>query len=249
MRYFIEIAYKGTNYHGWQYQPNANSIQEEIQKTLTILFKTSVEIIGAGRTDAGVHAKQIFAHFNVKNTYNKNEFLYKANSLLPKDIVIKNIYKVTPEAHARFNAVNRSYEYKIYLGRNPFLTETTWQLTNKNLDIALMNKAAKQLFGYEDFKCFSKSKTDVKTYNCKITQALWKLDNHTLTFYITADRFLRNMVRAITGTLLKIGEHKLSITEFKKIIESRDRRKAGASVPAKGLFLTKVTYPKNIFDE
>ncbi len=249
MRYFIEIAYKGTNYHGWQFQPNAITVQELINKALSLIFKKTIDIVGAGRTDAGVHAEQLYAHLDLDldKQFNANEVIYKLNSLLPKDIAILNFKEVTEDAHARFNAISRSYEYRIYFGKNPFLTDTTWQIINKKLNVELMNEAAKILLTYTNFKCFSRSNTDVKTYNCDVTKAIWVLENKSLIFHITADRFLRNMVRAIVGTLINVGTGKTTLEEFKKIIESKDRTNAGPSAPAQGLFLTKVHYPKKVF--
>lgn len=247
MRYFIEIAYKGTNYHGWQLQPNAITVQELINKALSTVLKLELNVVGAGRTDAGVHSEQLFAHFDFKTEFNTNELLYKVNSLLPSDIAILGIFKTINDAHARFNAESRSYEYRIHFGKNPFLTEISWQLINKKLNINLMNEAAEILLTSTDFKCFSRSNSDVKTYNCDITNAIWIKSGNLLIFHITADRFLRNMVRAIVGTLIDVGTGKATIKEFIKIIESKDRRNAGPSAPAQGLFLTRVIYPKNIF--
>ena len=247
LRYFIELAYKGTKYHGWQLQPNAITVQELLNKALSVIFRKSINVVGAGRTDAGVHAKQIYAHFDFNDEFNFDEVTYKLNALLPNDIVVYNIRLTSNEAHARFDAQSRSYEYRICLGRNPFLTETTWQLINKKLNVVKMNEAADILVTYTNFKCFSRSNTDVKTYNCDVTKAAWVLTNKSLVFHITADRFLRNMVRAIVGTLLEIGEGKTSIEEFKQIIESKKRSNAGPSAPPQGLFLTQVTYPKSIF--
>ena len=249
LRYFIELAYKGTQYHGWQLQPNAISIQELIHKAFSTVLRTEIDVVGAGRTDAGVHAEQLFAHFDFENDFNLNEVQYKVNALLPNDIAVYEIFKVKPEAHARFDAVSRSYEYRIFLGRNPFLTEVTWQLINKKLNIAKMNEASKILLTYTNFKCFSRSNSDVKTFNCVISNAEWVLENQKLIFKISADRFLRNMVRAIVGTLIDVGTGRTSIEAFKQIIESKDRTKAGFSVPAQGLFLTRVVYPKTIYNE
>lgn len=246
MRYFIELAYKGTNYHGWQIQPNAISIQECIQKAFSTILRKEIEVVGAGRTDTGVHAEQLFAHFDFEDEFNVEKIIYKVNAVLPDDITVYSIFKVTEEAHTRFDAVNRSYEYRILLGRNPFKIETTWQLINKKLKIEKMNKAAQILLTYTDFQCFSRSNTDVRTYNCKVTNAEWKFDGNLLVFHISADRFLRNMVRAIVGTLIEVGEGKTSIEEFEEIIKSKDRCEAGPSAPAQGLFLTAVTYPKSI---
>lgn len=249
MRYFLEIAYKGTPFHGWQYQPNAITVQECIEKALTTLLRSQTSIVGAGRTDAGVHAEQIFAHFDTEKTLEKNTFLYKMNALLPNEIVIRDVLRVHRNAHARFDAKSRSYEYRIYYSKNPFLYEYGHRLVNQKVNIEQMNRAAQLMMSYQNFQCFSRSNTDVKTYLCDIKKAQWIQTKETLTFQITANRFLRNMVRAIVGTLLDVGNSKLSVTEFQKIIESKSRNNAGASAPAKGLFLTKITYPKSIFDE
>ncbi|OIQ41869.1 MAG: tRNA pseudouridine(38-40) synthase TruA [Bacteroidetes bacterium MedPE-SWsnd-G1] len=248
MRYFIELSYKGTEYHGWQYQPNAISVQEKLNDGLSKILKESINVMGAGRTDAGVHATQMFAHFDTTAAFDFDQTLFKLNSYLPDDIVVYRFIQVSDKAHTRFDATDRSYEYRIVLGRNPFLLDTTWQFFHRTLDIEKMNGAAKLLMNYKDFKCFSKSKTDVKTYNCNVTEAIWKLDGAMLVFHISADRFLRNMVRAIVGTLVDVGLGKTSLEEFANIIESRDRTKAGLSVPAKGLFLTKIVYPKAVLE-
>lgn len=241
MRYFIELAYNGKNYHGWQIQPHAISVQEKINKAISTILRKEINIVGAGRTDSGVHASQMFAHFDVETPLNNN-FSYKLNAILPDDIVIFRTQLVHDDAHTRFDALSRSYEYKIWLGRNPFLLDTTWQLHHQQLNIELMNKAAATLYDYEDFECFSKVKTDVHTFNCTVTKAEWVKNGNELTFHISANRFLRNMVRAIVGTLIDVGLEKITVDDFKKIIESKNRSKAGVSVPAKGLFLTKVIY-------
>ena len=246
MRYFIELSYNGQNYHGWQKQPNAVSIQETIEKALSLLLGYEILVIGCGRTDTGVHASQFFLHFDIDKEIDNKELLFKLNAFLPNDIVIDKIVLVSNDSHARFSAIYRSYEYRVHLGKNPFLYDTTWQVQNQKIDIVKMNDAAKILFEYENFKCFSRSKTDVKTYNCSVTNAEWKKRGKLLIFYITSNRFLRNMVRAIVGTLLEVGQGKMSIDDFRKVIESKDRTQAGASVKAKGLFLTEVGYPKNI---
>lgn len=247
LRYFIELSYKGTNYHGWQMQPNSASIQELVNKSFSTIFRTQIDVVGAGRTDTGVHAEQLFAHVDLNDAIDENLIVYKLNSLLPSDIVVENIFKVTNEAHARFNAASRSYEYRIFLGRNPFLLENSWQLNNRKLNIVKMNEAAEILLTYTNFKCFSRTNSNVKTYNCDVRRAEWVQKNKMLIFHITADRFLRNMVRAIVGTLIDVGAEKITLEDFKQIIESKDRCNAGTSAPAKGLFLTQVTYPKTIF--
>ncbi len=247
LRYFIELSYKGTNYHGWQVQPNAISVQELLNKALTTIFRTAINVVGAGRTDTGVHAEQLFAHVDFENEIKIEDAIYKLNSLLPNDIVVENIMKTTETAHARFDAKSRSYEYRIFMGRNPFLIDTTWQLNNAKLNIVKMNEASEILKNYTNFKCFSRTNSNVKTYNCDVKRVEWIKTNEMLIFHITADRFLRNMVRAIVGTLIDVGKDKLTLEGFKQIIESEDRCNAGTSAPAQGLFLTQVTYPKTIF--
>ncbi|RPE00160.1 tRNA pseudouridine(38-40) synthase TruA [Aureibaculum marinum] len=249
MRYFIELSYNGKKYHGWQTQPNAISVQETVVKALSTLLRIEVNLVGAGRTDAGVHALQLFAHFDVPISLDENYITKKVNAFLPDDIVVNRIFLVNDNAHARFDAVSRSYQYRIWLGRNPFLLDTTWQLYQKQLDVNKMNQAASILLTYTNFKCFSKSKTDVRTYNCKISEAKWEQKENQLIFYITADRFLRNMVRAIVGTLIEVGTGKNTIEGFIKILNSQDRSEAGFSAPAKGLFLTEVKYPKTILKD
>ena len=241
MRYFIELSYNGKNYHGWQIQPDAISIQEKINDALSIVLQEKIETVGAGRTDTGVHASQMFAHFDT-DVVLEEDYVHKLNSVLPHDIVIHTLFLVANEKHARFDAQSRSYEYRIWLGRNPFLLDFSWQIHSQNLDVTLMNKAASLLLEYKDFQCFSKVKTEVYTFNCTITKAIWKQNKNELTFYISANRFLRNMVRAIVGTLIDVGLRKTSINDFRKIIESKNRGNAGLSVPAKGLFLTKIKY-------
>lgn len=245
MRYFLELSYNGKNYHGWQVQPNVISVQEKINEGLTKLLRTTINIMGAGRTDAGVHASQMYAHFDVQSSIDTRLILDRLNSFLPEDIVILNIFEVDEKSHTRFHAISRSYEYRIYIGRNPFLLDTTWQIYRNKLDVGKMNEAARLLLINSDFKCFSKT-ADVNTYICDVTFAEWKLADNLLIFHITANRFLRNMVRAIVGTLIDVGKCKISLNDFKKIMESRSRSEAGFSVPAKGLFLTHIEYPKHI---
>jgi len=245
LRYFIELSYFGKAYHGWQNQPNSVSVQELLERNLSKVMGSSIAVVGAGRTDAGVHARQMFAHFDNENTIDKNLLKYKLNSMLPKDIAVSEIYKVKEDAHTRFDAISRSYEYHIIQEKDPFNKDSAWFLKYK-LDVENMNRAAAILQEYTNFKCFSKSRTDVKTYNCRIDEAKWKLDRNKLVFHITADRFLRNMVRAVVGTLVEIGQHKYPVSHMHKVIESEDRGMAGTSVPAHGLYLTRIKYPENI---
>ena len=242
MRYFIKLAYKGTNYFGWQYQPDAISVQETLNKALSTLLKTNIDILGAGRTDSGVHAKEMFAHFDYETEIDTKKIVYKLNSFLPKDIAIFDLIKVHDDAHARFDATKRTYEYHIHTKKNAFESDDSWYYSLP-LDVEKMNEACKILFEYIDFECFSKTHTDVNTFNCKIFEANWKQNEEKLVFTIAADRFLRNMVRAIVGTMINIGSGKVSLNDFRKIIESKNRSKAGFSVPAHGLYLTKIEYP------
>ncbi len=245
MRYFIEIAYNGKNYFGWQRQPEQISVQQVLEETLSTLLREEIKVMGAGRTDSGVHAKQLFAHFDFEAIENFEELIFRMNSFLPKDISVKNIFEVKEDAHARFDAVEREYEYIISLKKDPFSQDFAFQINNEP-DVALMNQAAKLLLHHKDFQSFSRSKTDVKTYNCTIVKAHWEAENNSLIFTIAADRFLRNMVRAIVGTLLDVGYGKTSLEDFKAILNSKSREEAGASAPAYGLYLTKVAYPDSI---
>tara|TARA_R110002111_G_scaffold157754_2_gene224348 strand:+ start:2363 stop:3106 length:744 start_codon:yes stop_codon:yes gene_type:complete len=245
LRYFIELSYNGSAYHGWQNQPNALSVQEVTEKALSTLLKTSISIMGAGRTDTGVHAKQMFAHFDYENDLDATDLVFKLNSFLPKDVVIHDIFKVKEEAHSRFNAISRTYLYRIALKKNAFTNNDTFYV-RQTLDIENMIEATKILFQYKDFQCFSKSNTDVKTYHCNIMKAEWILVNNELQFTIKADRFLRNMVRAIIGTLINIGLGKIAVDDLHTIIKSKNRSEAGFSVPAHALYLTAVQYPNDI---
>ncbi|MBW2936552.1 tRNA pseudouridine(38-40) synthase TruA [Aureisphaera sp. CAU 1614] len=245
MRYFIDIAYNGTAYCGWQNQPNALAVQEVLEKALSTLLGTEIAVTGAGRTDAGVHAKQLLAHFDAEEMEDVQNLLHRLNSFLPKDISVQDIFRVKDDAHARFDAEAREYEYHITLKKDPFVEGLAY-LVNNEPDVSKMNEAAQSLLKYQDFQCFSRSKTDVKTYYCTITKAHWERKENLLIFTISANRFLRNMVRAIVGTLLEIGYGKLTLEDFHKIIESKNRSNAGASAPAHGLYLTKVVYPKTI---
>lgn len=242
MRYFLEFAYKGTRYHGWQYQPNACSVQETINHALSTLLRENIDVLGAGRTDAGVHAKQMFAHFDTEKEIVEPVFIKKLNSFLPKDIAVFKIHKVAVDAHARFDATARTYEYYIHQQKNAFECDDSWYFPY-SLHLELMNSACTILMEYIDFECFSKTNTDVNTFNCTISKAFWVKKEEQLVFTISADRFLRNMVRAIVGTMINIGQEKVSLQQFRAIIESKNRSKAGFSVPAHGLYLTQVTYP------
>ena len=241
MRYFIKLAYNGSKYHGWQYQPNAASVQGTLNQALSIILNTEINCMGAGRTDTGIHAKEMFAHFDFESHFDTQHLVHKLNSYLPKDIVVFTIFLVHNDAHTRFDATNRTYEYYINTYKDVFEQDGSWYYHQK-LDIDLMNKAAEIILNHTDFQCFSKVNTDVFTFNCKINEAYWKQENNRLIFTISADRFLRNMVRSIVGTLVNVGLNKISLHEFNTIIESKDRTKAGFSVPAHGLYLTKIDY-------
>ncbi len=245
MRYFIELSYNGKAYHGWQIQPNAISVQEVLEKALRIILKSKISTMGAGRTDAGVHASQMFAHFDFEGNIESKDLVYKLNSFLPVNIAVADIFKVNSDTHARFNALSRTYHYKVSTSKNVFDYDFTYQV-QLPLDINAMNEACNILFEYKDFQCFSKSKTDVKTYNCDIKEAFWTQNSSELVFTITADRFLRNMVRAIVGTMVNIGLGKLKPEDMHRIIASKDRSNAGFSVPAHGLYLVEIVYPKTI---
>jgi tRNA pseudouridine38-40 synthase len=243
-RYFLQCSYKGTNYHGWQIQPNAISVQEVFEDALSRILREKIAVVGAGRTDTGVHASFYILHFEVENQVSeKLDIVYKLNSFLPHDIAVQKVWTVNEEAHARFSATSRTYKYYISIEKNPFGNETSYQYL-KPLDIVKMNAAALLLFDYEDFTSFSRLHTDVKTNNCKIMQAEWKVEEKQIVFTIKADRFLRNMVRAIVGTLLEVGKGKLTTEQFCEIIEKKDRGAAGASAPAQGLFLVDIEYPE-----
>ncbi|MDQ3292660.1 MAG: tRNA pseudouridine(38-40) synthase TruA [Bacteroidota bacterium] len=247
MRYFLEIAYDGTNYHGWQIQPNAVTVQQVLNDCLSTILRETIETIGSGRTDTGVHAEQQFVHFDVTRTLDKEEACYRFNRILPHDIAVKNIYEVSPEAHARFDAVARTYEYRICLNNNPFLHAYSHYLSRKP-NIEAMNEAAEMLLGFEDFTTFSKVKGETKHYKCQMYYAHWELrEDDMLIFTIRANRFLRGMVRLIVGTLLDVGSEKLTISDFKEVVSSQDRRQSSGAAPAAGLFLTRVEYPENYF--
>lgn len=246
-RYFIYLSYDGSRYNGWQTQPNGTTIQETIEKALTTLFRTETPIVGAGRTDAGVHARMMVAHFDSDISPEELPALVnKLNSFLPNDIAIQGIRQVKNDAHARFDATSRLYRYYITTEKDPFKVNTHYKM-HGSLDLENMNACANVLFDYIDFTSFSKLHTDVKTNNCKIMQAEWMQNGSEFIFTIKADRFLRNMVRAIVGTLIEAGRDKLSERGMKRIIEAKDRRTAGTSVPGHALFLEEIEYPDDIF--
>lgn len=247
LRYFLEISFNGAAYHGWQIQPNAISVQEVLQSRLSTLLRMPIEVVGAGRTDAGVHAKQMFVHFDVETTIEDTpQVLYRLNSFLPKDIAAHRLVKVPSTAHARFDALSRGYLYLISLKKNPFMQDYAWDIRNIDLDVEAMNSAAAKLLAHSNYKCFSRSNTDVKTYICSVTKAEWIKEGDLLKFEVVANRFLRNMVRAMVGTLLEVGKGRCSQKEFEAILQSEDRREAGASAPSHGLYLNRIIYPKEI---
>lgn len=246
MRYFIELSYNGAAYHGWQIQPDAISVQEVLEKALSVLLNTPISIMGAGRTDTGVHAKQMYAHFDYEGVIdNKTNLVFKLNSFLPKDVAIYDVFKVKDDAHTRFNAISRTYLYRVSLQKNVFNVDAAYYV-KQNLDVKKMQEATKILLEYNDFQCFSKSKTDVSTYLCNIMKANWTLIDGELHFIIRADRFLRNMVRAIVGTMINVGLGKIEVEDVHTIIKSKNRSEAGFSVPAHGLYLIEVDYPEDI---
>ncbi len=244
-RYFIYLVFKGTNYCGWQIQNNEQTVQGTLQNAFSLKLGEKVSITGAGRTDTGVHANYFIAHFNTEKDLPKN-FIYQLNNFLPNDIAINKIIKVKEQAHARFDAISRTYKYYINTKKNPFNFDYALFLPY-NLDMDKMNKACEILINYDDFTSFSKLHTDTKNNICKIFEAKWEKSNDKLIFTITANRFLRNMVRAIVGTMINVGRNKISINDFENIIKAKNRSLAGHSAKAKGLFLHYINYPNDIF--
>ena len=252
MRYFIQLSYDGTGYHGWQVQPNGVSVQEVLQKALSTLLRQPTEVTGAGRTAAGVHASMMVAHFDWPAAHEGEgceeapldctQLTYKLNRLLPPDVAVQAVRPVGPEMHARFSATRRTYHYYIHTRKDPFLRGYSWQV-NVPLDFALMNEAAQVLLEYSDFTSFSKTGTDVKTNICQLTEARWEqLKPGEWRFTVSANRFLRNMVRAIVGTLVEVGRHRMTISQMRHAIEAKDRQRAGESVPGHALYLTNIEY-------
>jgi tRNA pseudouridine38-40 synthase len=248
MRFFFEISYAGTRYHGWQNQANAIGVQHIVEDGLSKIFREPVSIVGSGRTDTGVHCAQQFFHVDLDQKFEIPKLLQQMNSFLPPDIAIRSIRAVKPDAHARYDARERSYEYHLTTLKNPLLVGRAY-FCMKPVDFLLMNEAAALLLGEHDFESFSKVKTDVNHFVCHVKVARWSERDHVWILTITANRFLRGMVRAIVGTLLDVGTGKISITDFQKIIKSRDRKKAGMNVPPEGLYLHRVKYPAHIFLE
>lgn len=246
-RYFIYLSYDGTNYHGWQIQPNGISVQEVLMKALSTFLRKPIEVVGAGRTDAGVHARLMVAHFDFDAELDCATVVDKLNRLLPPDVAVHRVRKVKSDAHARFDATYRTYKYYITTCKDPFSRAFSWRIF-QTLDFEKMNEAAQTLFDYIDFTSFSKLHTDVKTNNCKMMYARWEqIGEHNWVFTIQADRFLRNMVRAVVGTLVEVGKGKLTVEGFRKVIEEKNRCSAGTSVPGNALFLVDVGYPEELF--
>ena len=248
-RYFIRLAYDGTAFHGWQRQPNGITIQQTLEKTMSMMLRSPIVITGAGRTDTGVHADEFFAHFDFSRCLTQEEcekLCFRLNGYLGGEIVLFKIFAVKDDAHARFSAISRSYRYCIARVPNPFRRNYTHYIYG-DLNQTLMNEGAELIMGYDDFTAFSKLDTDTLTNICKISQARWDMEGTELVFTITADRFLRNMVRAIVGTLLELGTGKIFLEDLKGIIESKNRSNAGDSAPAKGLSLHRIMYPGEIY--
>ena len=250
MRYFLRFAYDGTAFHGSQRQPNGVTVQETMEQALALIFREEVQLTFAGRTDAGVHAREMYAHFDIGDEAMKKErerLVFRLNGILPDSIAIFDIYPVKENAHARFDAVRRTYEYHIIDHKDPFLCKQATRV-RPGLDFAAMNESAKLLIGKQDFASFCRTNTDVKTTICDLKQAEWKeLDNGHAVFTISADRFLRNMVRAVVGTLFEIGRGKMTKEQFAEVITQHNRCAAGDSAPAEGLYLTHIEYPEEIF--
>ncbi|MEQ6167319.1 tRNA pseudouridine(38-40) synthase TruA [Ekhidna sp. MALMAid0563] len=245
VRYFIDISYRGTNYSGWQTQPNGVTVQEEIEKAISTILQIETAITGSGRTDAGVHATQQIAHFDADNNEPKN-LVFKLNSFLDPDISVNGIRQVKDDVSARFEATSRKYHYHLHQAKDPFKTGLSYYF-RPQLDIDLINKGCEIIKGWQNFECFSKVHTEVNHFNCDIFQARWVQDGTNHLFEITANRFLRGMVRAIVGTLIDVGLGKTSLEGLKNILESNDRSEAGRAVPPEGLYLQEVTYPEDIY--
>ncbi len=241
-RYFIKLSYRGAPFHGWQIQPNAASVQEEVERSLSTILRTPMSIVGAGRTDTGVNARTMYAHFDYEGELpDKGKMLVSLNRLVGRDIAIHDIIAVADGAHARFDATRRTYKYFVAFEKTPFFYPLSWHCPN-GLDLEKMNEAAELLLAAEDFTSFAKLHSDAKTNICSVTEAYWKMEGDMAVFTISADRFLRNMVRAIVGTLVDVGRGKMTVEEFRKVIERKDRCSAGQSMPGEALFLWDIKY-------
>lgn len=242
MRYFVTFSYDGSRYHGWQIQPNGDSVQAQLQRGLSLLLRQEVMVTGAGRTDAGVHARMMVAHFDFPTSLDEKQLVYKLNKLLPGDIAIAGVRQVEENLHARFSATSRMYRYYVHTAKNPFLRNTSCEL-HYPLDFNKMNEAADMLKRYDDFGAFCKAHADVKTTLCKVTVARWHQTSPTTWYFeIRANRFLRNMVRAVVGTLIDVGRGRLTMEDFQRVVEGKKRTEAGESMPAHALFLEDITY-------
>lgn len=246
MRFMIQLSYNGTGFHGWQRQNNAPSVQQEIEEKLSTILRRETTILGCGRTDTGVHASQYFAHFEVEKDVDCKDLAHKLNSMLPVGIAVQNVQPIANDGHARFSATTRSYEYRITKVKDPFLTEQAYRFSLP-LNLDLMNKACAMMLGEKDFGCFCKANADNHTNLCNVSKASWTENEQMIVFKISANRFLRNMVRAIVGTMLEIGQGRMTLDDFQKVLDSKDRTFAGPSVPPHGLYLTAVEYPSEIF--
>ena len=247
MRYFADMEFDGTAYSGWQIQPHSPSVQQTFEEALALFLRQKIDVTGAGRTDAGVHAVRMIAHFDLETPQDPEWMAHKLNGILPSDIAVHRICPVKPDAHARFDAVSRTYKYYVTLYKSTFYRNYSWYLPNEP-DFELMNRAAEVLLSTVDFTSFSKLHTDTKTNDCHVTHARWeRLADGRWAFTITADRFLRNMVRAIVGTLMEVGRHRMSVDEFRSVILKKDRCSAGDSAPARGLLLYDIDYPDDIY--
>lgn len=244
MRYFLDISYKGTSFHGWQRQPNAYTVQEAFENAIKILLQEVIQVTASGRTDTGVHALQQMVHFDTHQIL-KEDFPYKLNHILPESIVVNHLYLVSEEAHSRFDAISRSYEYHIHISKNPFVNQQSYRVKPK-LDIDRLNAAAKLLVGKQDFCSFSKVHTAVAHFECDMKEARWEQQGNKIVFYVTANRFLRGMVRTLVGTMLEIGIGKQEVSWIKEILQAQDRKAAGRAVDPEGLFLTQVVYPVSV---
>jgi tRNA pseudouridine38-40 synthase len=244
LRYFLDISYKGTSFHGWQRQPNAYTVQEALENAIKVLLQEDIQVTASGRTDTGVHALQQMVHFDTIHSLNE-DFIYKINHILPISMVANHLYLVSEEAHSRFDAISRSYEYHIHISKDPFVNEQSYRVKPK-LDIDRLNAAAKLLLGKQDFCSFSKVHTAVSHFECDMKEARWEQQGNKIVFYVTANRFLRGMVRTLVGTMLEIGIGKQEVSWIKEILEAQDRKAAGRAVDPEGLFLTKVVYPVSV---